>query len=265
MQPPEHSVENGLPRWSAQPDRYVVCAVDLGDGTAYFDLYTRNGECVTLSDDIANAALAAEMIAAGVEVVDYDAWVGRWRELMNHSLLWTRDRFQYVISRSAPPEIYTMEGTIYPVAPYLLKEVIERMVASGARAVPPEKLQATLVDLRHTEEREVRRCRRCFMNDRVPRAWLRHRIDSNDPGNSEPVPDREQMREGDYLFRSTEGRVPFTHVAAFHSKLLQKLGPGDELWWFRNPRYCWGLSGVAGYCIVRPGRPITDYSIALRS
>ncbi|MDI1476866.1 hypothetical protein [Polyangium sp. y55x31] len=90
----------------------------------------------------------------------------------------------------------------------------------------------------------------------IPAEWLHERLDETDP---EKEARRELQRlEVDGL--EAEQVLASAAFARWRHKWADFLGlmaPGDELWFFTSPPELWqSLAGVAGYAIVRDGKPI---------
>ena len=90
----------------------------------------------------------------------------------------------------------------------------------------------------------------------IPVEWLDERLFETDP-------EAEARRELDRLDIDCVEEARFLASSAFArwrekwTAFVDQMEPSDELWFFTSPPELWQrLSGVAGYAIVRDGRPI---------
>ena len=90
----------------------------------------------------------------------------------------------------------------------------------------------------------------------IPPEWLHERLDDTDL-------EREARRELQRLEIDGAEAERFRASPAFArwrqkwAEFLALMARGDELWFFTSPPELWqSLAGVAGYAIVRDGKPI---------
>lgn len=89
----------------------------------------------------------------------------------------------------------------------------------------------------------------------IPVEWLYERLDETDP---EQLARRElQQLESGLDPEQALASAAFARWRQKWAAFTAQMAPGDELWFFTSSAESWqGLSGVAGYAIVRDGKPI---------
>lgn len=90
----------------------------------------------------------------------------------------------------------------------------------------------------------------------IPHSWLRQRLETTDVSE---LSKRELEKHG--LSVSDKNKVtavvPTARWLAKWHAFVGRMTDGDELWYFESPAETWaGLSGAAGYALVRSGQII---------
>jgi len=127
--------------WTTEKDCYSLVRVEFPDGRSFHDIYHLDGTYSTLADDDLNRSVVERMRAAGVPVLEPDAWVLS-QKLKEFEYLWTSGPNAYLVVRYLRPDelprdvIYDEGGDYYSVYEEAVRHaVVERMIAAGAQLI----------------------------------------------------------------------------------------------------------------------------------
>ncbi|MFN3651933.1 MAG: hypothetical protein ACK47B_20355 [Armatimonadota bacterium] len=159
--PPPEELTDCAPWWTSERQNHVLVRVVLPDESEYLDIYHRDGTYLTPPDARLCALVLERMLAAGVPVLDGDAWVLQ-QKLAPYKYLWTGRADRFLVIRFQPPDgsprnlIYDEEGEVYPIYEDPVRDaVVERMLAASVELIEIPDLDAISPQLNVKQEAEL--------------------------------------------------------------------------------------------------------------